>query len=232
MRVDYRKFAFVLLFVGISIIAERINFSQLWGANNQFFTLFQFFGPIAGGFLGMIWGPVSVLVAELINFVLLGKTISLLNLLRLLPMVIAAFYFGAVRDDRKWAKTTWAIAPICIAIFLAHPEGRAAWYFAIYWTIPLLAMLPSIRDYLFARSLGATFTAHAVGGALWIWSTNMTAAQWTALVPIVAYERLLFAIGIAVSYVIFTIVLDRIPAAAVLRLEKRYAFSRTRTQRV
>ena len=198
---NQRKVLFVALFTLLAILTERVNFSHLWGADNQFFTLFQFFGPIAGGFLGMVLGPMSVLAAELINFVLLGKAFTALNLLRLLPMVAAAFYFGALREDRKWAKSVWLISPLCIALFLAHPEGRAAWFFTLYWCIPFLTLVPKLKEWLFIRSLGATFTAHAVGGALWVWATSMTAAQWTALMPIVAYERALFAAGIAVSYV-------------------------------
>lgn len=210
MHPHKRKFIFFTAFVLLAILADRVNFSHLWGADNQFFTLFQFFGPIAGGFLGSIFGPISVLVAELINFVLLGKTFTVLNLLRLLPMVAAAFYFGSLREDRKWTKSVWLIPPICIAIFLAHPEGRAAWYFTLYWCIPFLTLVPKLKGWLFIRSLGATFTAHAVGGAMWVWATSMTAAQWTALMPIVAYERLLFAAGIAVSYVLFNTFLDTV----------------------
>lgn len=223
---QYRKLLFLALFIGLSVLAERVNFSHLWGADNQFFTLFQFFGPIAGGFLGSILGPLSVLGAELINFVLLGKAFTALNLLRLLPMVAAAFYFGALREDRQWAKSAWLIPPICIAIFLAHPEGRAAWFFTFYWCIPFLTLIPKLREWLFIRSLGATFTAHAVGGALWVWATNMTADHWIGLIPIVAYERLLFAAGITISYVLFTTLLDLVSERwtfKAVHLERKYA---------
>lgn len=222
----YRRLLFLVLFIGLSVLAERVNFSQLWGADNQFFTLFQFFGPIAGGFLGSILGPISVLAAELINFLLLGKAFTAINLLRLLPMVAAAFYFGALREERKWAKSAWLIPLLCIAIFLFHPEGRAAWFFTLYWCIPFLTLIPKLRNWLFIRSLGATFTAHAVGGAMWIWATNMAAAQWIALIPVVAYERLLFAAGIAVSYVLFTTLLDRVSERwtfGALHVERKYA---------
>ena len=54
---------FLLLFSVLSLIGMNINFSKLVGAENQFFTLFQFFGPIAGSFLGPIAGALSVLIA-------------------------------------------------------------------------------------------------------------------------------------------------------------------------
>ena len=231
---NQRKVLFVALFTLLAILAERVNFSHLWGADNQFFTLFQFFGPIAGGFLGMVLGPMSVLAAELVNFVLLGKAFTALNLLRLLPMVAAAFYFGALREDRKWAKSVWLISPLCIALFLAHPEGRAAWFFTLYWCIPFLTLVPKLKEWLFIRSLGATFTAHAVGGALWVWATSMTAAQWTALMPIVAYERALFAAGIAVSYVLFNTFLDKVAdrwTFGAVQIERAYTIKKLFAQR-
>lgn len=52
------------------------------------------------------------------------------------------------------------------------------------------------------KSLGATFTAHAVGGASWIWAFNLPPAIWNSLIPVVISERLLFATGIAISYVV------------------------------
>ena len=82
---------------------------------------------------------------------------------------------------------------------------------------------------MITRSLGATFAAHSVGGAFWIWTVPMAAGQWVALIPIVIYERLLFAGGIVISYVAFNAVLDwildvfkvKVPAH-VLRIEKRF----------
>ena len=70
----------------------------------------------------------------------------------------------------------------------------------MFWLIPVIAYFK--KDNLFIKSLGATFTAHAVGGAAWIWAFNLPAAVWNGLIPIVIAERLLFATGIAVSYVV------------------------------
>ena len=51
------------------------------------------------------------------------------------------------------------------------------------------------------KSLGATFTAHSVGGAAWIWIFNLKAPVWNSLIPVVISERLLFAAGIAASFI-------------------------------
>lgn len=220
---------FLALFIVLAALAERINFSALVGTENQFFTLFQFFGPIAGGFLGSVLGPLAVLLAELLNFVLFGKTFTLLNLYRLLPMVIAAFYFGSLKEKKQWAQANILIPALCILAFVSHPVGREVWYFSLYWLIPILARLKPLRNHLLARSYGATFTAHAVGGAAWVWTVPMTAGQWINLIPVVAYERLLFGAGIAVSYVIFNTVLDKVSEKTkqgVVQIEKKYVLGR------
>lgn len=201
-----KRLIFVALFTVLVFIGNKINFSALVGANNQFFTLFQFFGPIAGGFLGSVFGVAAVLFAEIIDFFVVGKEATLLNLLRLTPMLFAAYYFSTSK------KNFGIIVPlIAMAAFIYHPVGRQVWFFALFWTIPIIAkILPAkYSDNVIAKSIGATFTAHAVGGAFWVWTVKMTAQQWIALIPVVIGERLLFASGIAVSYIVLNAMLDK-----------------------
>ena len=63
-----KRVIFIAIFTILVLLGKQINFSPLVGADNQFFTLFQFFGPIAGGFLGSVFGVIAVLFAELIDF--------------------------------------------------------------------------------------------------------------------------------------------------------------------
>ena len=208
------------------LIGKQINFSPLVGADNQFFTLFQFFGPVAGAFLGPFFGVIAVAFAQLIDFFIIGKEASLINILRLSPMLFAAYYFGSKKKNLN------IIVPlIAIALFILHTVGREVWFFSLFWTIPIIAkLLPEkYSNSIIARSLGATFTAHAVGGAFWVWTIPMTAGQWVALIPIVIYERLLFAAGIAASYIAFNALLDKVldkfkikVPADVLRINKKF----------
>ena len=217
---------FIVVFTVLVLFGKQINFSPLVGAENQFFTLFQFFGPIAGGFLGSFFGVIAVLFAQLIDFFVVGKEVTLINLLRLSPMLFAAYYFGTKKKNLS------IIVPIiAIGAFVLHPVGREVWFFSLFWLIPIIAkLLPQkYSNSLISKSLGATFIAHAVGGAFWIWTVPMTAGQWIALIPIVIYERLLFAGGITISYVAFNALLDRIlnvfkikVPIDVLRIEKRF----------
>src|SRR3989338_1547490 len=222
-RLITRKgFLFLIVFSVLVFVGDRINFSKLIGAENQFFTLFQFFGPVAGAFLGPVVGVLSVLIAETSSYLMLSKAFTLINVLRLLPMLFAAWYFGTKKD-----KISFFVPVAAIILFVAHPVGRQAWFFSLFWTIPIIIkLLPKkYGDKLFLRSLGATFTAHAVGGAMWNYLVPMTPAAWVALIPIVIYERLLFASGIALSFIILNTILDKLGAktkAEYVNIDKRY----------
>lgn len=225
-----KRIYFVLLFLVLTYFANKINFSALVGAENQFFTLFQFFGPVAGSFLGPLFGIVSVLFAQIADFLVKGKEWQLISILRFLPMLFAVYYFSRGEMRSKIAK---AIIPlICIGLFIWHPIGRRAWIFSLYWLIPALAVIVPQKwpGQLFFKSFGATFTAHAIGGVIWLYTIPMTPGQWISLIPVVAYERFLFGLGIAGSYVALNTVLDyaiekfhlKVPSST-LFLDKCYA---------
>ena len=202
-----KGFLFLIIFSLLVFIGDRINFSKLVGADNQFFTLFEFFGPVAGAFLGPIVGVFSVLIAEVSSYLILGKAFALVNVLRLLPMLFAAWYFGTKKD-----KLSFLIPVIAIIMFIAHPVGRQVWYFSLFWTIPIIIkLLPKkYAEKVILRSLGATFTAHAVGGAVWNYVIIMTPGAWIGLIPVVIYERLLFACGISLSFILLNTLLDKL----------------------
>ncbi|MBU0526875.1 hypothetical protein KKE92_00180 [Candidatus Micrarchaeota archaeon] len=218
---------FLVLFTVLALVGMKLNFSTLIGEESQFLTIYQFFGPIAGGFLG-IWGAAAVLGAQLINWVLVGKEISILNLLRLLPMVFAAIYFSrnGVRGIKD--KLGLALPILAMLAFWFHPVGQQAWIYALFWVIPVIAKF--LPENLVLRSLGATFTAHAVGAVLWIWTVPMTAEQWLMLLPITAFERILFALGIAASYVVFVNILKAVDSVvdikSIINIDERYALWR------
>jgi hypothetical protein len=128
-------------------------------------------------------------------------------------MLFAAYYFGS-----KTMRLNVTVPMIAIIAFIAHPVGRHVWFFTLFWTIPIIVrMLPQrYANNVLLKSVGATFTAHAVGGMLWIWTVPMTAEQWILLIPVVIYERLLFAGGIAASYLALNAVFAK--ALAIMKL--------------
>ncbi|MBI5177501.1 hypothetical protein HY995_05450 [Candidatus Micrarchaeota archaeon] len=216
------KLLFFAIFTIAGLIASRMNFSQLLGAPNQFFTLFQFFAPVAGGFLGSAPGAAVILATQLADFFIGGKQFTLLNIARLAPLVFAAWYFGSGKNRLS------AIVPLAaIALFIAHPVGRQVWYFPlIFWSIPVALKL-FFPEHLLSKSLGSTLAAHAVGGVVWIYTLPTTPAFWTGLIPIVAYERTLFATGIASSYVVLNSVLSRVKVPQFVNVDRKMPLAAT-----
>lgn len=186
------KLSFICLFFLIGLIALQIPFTRLLGGNVKF-TLYDFLAPTAGSFLATIPGLLTVLLIQLINFLLHPDSFTgFASLIRIFPVLFAVFYFAKKR-------TANILIPLmAMVIFNLHPIGRSAWQYSLLWLVPLFAHF--YRKNLFLRSLGATFTAHAVGGALWVWAFGLSREMWLALIPQTLMERTLMAGGISVSY--------------------------------
>jgi len=220
-----KRIMFFVLFAALVLIAKQINFSSILGAENQAFTLFQFFGPIAGSFLGPVIGAGAILVSQVSEMLLFGKAFDFIALFRLTPMIFAAAYFGFYA--KKQFNYTAVIPLLAMIAFLLHPVGQQAWVYSLYWLIPVIATVFSKR--LFFRSLGSTFTAHSIGSVVWLYTFPSTPEFWLLLIPIVAVERLLFALGISVSFIGFTTVLSKLEnfiPEKVLSIDKRYTLSK------
>lgn len=186
---------FIIIFAVLGFIALQIPITQLEGSKAKF-MVYDAFAPVAGAFIGSLPGVVAVFFMQFINFLTHGAVIEDVGtIVRFFPMLFAVLYFA-----RK-SKFNLIVPVIAMIAFISHPIGRTVWYFTLFWTIPIIAYFLQDR-FLLARAFGATFTAHAVGGALWIWFFALPAPVWISLIPIVALERLFFALGICVSFVL------------------------------
>ena len=167
---------------------------------------------MTGAFIGSIPAVIAVLLMHSFNFFAHGAHIQDVGtIIRFFPMLFAVLYF-----TRK-GKLNILVPLIAIVVFLMHPIGREVWYFSLFWTIPIFAYF--LRDrFLFARALGATFSAHAVGGAVWIWAFALPVSVWNSLIPVVFAERLLFALGIMASYVLVNNLLYALEQKRILSL--------------
>lgn len=192
-KLNLRKALFLATFVALGFAAMQVPFSQLIGAEKLKFSLFDFYGPMAGAFFSSAIGLITVFVMQIINWAWRGFNLDLITLLRFLPMLMAVIYFSR---KSKWILLVPGLAMI---MFWAHPEGRGAWYYALYWTIPFLAYLAPAK-YMFARALGATFTAHCVGSVAFLYVMGLKSSIWISLIPVVWKERVLMAIGITVTF--------------------------------
>jgi hypothetical protein len=215
---EKKHLLFISIFTLLGLFALQVPFSRVLGSGVKF-TLFDFLAPTAGAFLGTPVGIVSVLLMQLINLLVHGiNNVGAASIIRLFPTLFAVAYFSKKRTVNLLIPMT------AILVFNLHPIGRSAWQYSMFWLIPIAAHF--FRKNLFVRSLGATFIAHAVGGALWVWAFGLTKEMWLALIPQTAMERTLMAAGIAVSYVILTNLLKALAKRKIFLyssyLEKRY----------
>lgn len=208
---------FVFVFTILGLIALQIPFTRLLGSNVKF-TLFDFLAPTAGAFIGTVPGVISVFLMQGINYIIHGSSFDVGGIIRLFPTLFAVAYFAKKRTFNV------VIPVLCIIAFNLHPIGRSAWQYSMFWLIPIAAHF--WRKNLFVRSLGATFTAHAVGGALWVWAFGLSKTIWLALIPQVMMERALMAAGISLSFVLFTNILQVLAKRKIfslfLPLERQY----------
>jgi len=184
------------VFVVLGLGALQIQLTNLAGSGAKF-TMYDAFAPIAGAFLGSVPGLITVFLMQFFNFLIHGADIlDNGTIIRFFPILFATLAFA-----RKNILLSWGVPLVAMIAFIAHPIGQTVWYFPLLWTIPMIAYF--FRDrFLLARALGATFTAHAVGGMLWIYTFHTPALVWQSLIPIVLMERFLFALGIAGSYLL------------------------------
>ena len=196
-----QKIFFVVIFTVLGLLAFQISISKIVGSS-QSFTLFELMAPIGGMFLGPIFGAISAFSVRLINIIFHRQTLDLVTVIRFLPAMLAAVYFGL-----KTRKTA-IIFPICIALFILNPIGRQAWLYSMIWLIPFVASF--FKKRLVLNSLGATFTAHAVGSTIFLYTIGLTPQIWLALIPTVFIERGVFTLGIWMSYLAMNTILDKI----------------------
>lgn len=214
MKSTRKKLLFLALFTLVGFASLQIPFNKIMGSNISF-TLFDFFGPMAGGFLGPVLGISSVLTVEVINLFIKHTPLTLGPVIRLFPTLFAVFYFAAISSKKYNGRWILAVPILCIAAFLIHPTGRQVPYYPVmFWFIPVFAYLK--RNNLFIKSLGATFTAHAVGSTAFLWAFNLPVEVWRSLPPVVVAERLLFATGIAASYIVVKFTLSYLTSKKVL----------------
>jgi hypothetical protein len=86
-----------------------------------------------------------------------------------------------------------------MVLFIAHPFGFYAAPYALYWLIPMVIYF-SRKKTVFLQALSATFIAHAVGSVIWLYLKALPTAVWLGLIPVVIFERLLYATFMTAVY--------------------------------
>ncbi|MGE0009231.1 MAG: hypothetical protein AB7F19_01710 [Candidatus Babeliales bacterium] len=187
-----RLASIITVVVGFSILEllSLLKINVLLGAKTAVFSGFSLGGPLVSLYTGMGFGAGLFLLRRMVHCVFMGT--SLLSPFSLyLPTFAAALYF---RSTSFWIRVATPL--LCMVLFIAHPVGGQAWFYACYWLIPVV--LYYTQQTQFTTALGATFVQHAVGSVLWLYIMPTTAAIWSGLLPFVAVERLVCALGMVI----------------------------------
>jgi hypothetical protein len=181
-------------------LSSFIKFSYIVGSQRLFFSGINIAGPLIGRYSGLGSFFLQLLKKSLrsnSSFLTLAYNFgqSFFNpLLYHIPTIVASgYWFSSNRLIRI------GIPSLCMILFIAHPVGREAFFYSLFWLIPLaIHCLPSQRA--LTEALGTTFTAHAVGSVLHLYIYQMPALYWWGLMPIVVIERSVFALGMTVVF--------------------------------
>lgn len=181
----------VLAWVGVFQLVSLLKINIFFGAKTAAFSGFALAGPLSLFYAGAGLGTIALVARRLLNVIFFGA--SLLGPFAFyVPTMAAGYYF----TSRSWL-IRLAVPLLCMALFMLHPVGGQAWFYALYWLVPVvLFFVPSRLQ--FTEALGATFVQHAVGSVLWLYFMPTTAAMWTALMPVVLIERILCATGMVI----------------------------------
>jgi hypothetical protein len=199
-----KKLIQALLVGAMGYVFQHISLWFMMGSSYLYFSGISLFGSLVGIYASLL--GLNILCGfSAMRWFLLQGFISPATCLSVyhIPTQLAALYWYALRTSKR-VRVLFALIPLsCIVLFGLHSEGRQAMAYTLYWFIPALTLIiPHNSRWLHA--LGSTFTAHAVGSVIWIWThSSMAAALWLGLIPVVACERILFATGIwAISYAV------------------------------
>lgn len=192
-----------VFFAVLSKLCAFFKVSFIIGSHYAFFSFSQTIMPLSGAFAGVAGSTIFFSLKMLIAFCMYA-TFPAYLLAYHVPGFFASLYWSS---SSKYLKTV--IPLLCMGAFIMHPVGSGAALYALFWLLPLIALW-GMKESIFSRALGSTFTAHAVGSVIWLYTVPMSADAWFALIPFVILERTLFVLGMMGGY----IVLEKTLAAA------------------
>lgn len=210
MKKYFVKFLVLVSFLLLFLFSALLKISFGLGSYKFFFTGINFILPLLGSFFSIFS---SMLI---IPIFFIFKKITLDGALTLgIPTLVATLNwsnFFNLNNNKIIKKEFFSfllnvILPLlAIILFIVHPVGKDAYLYSFYWFIPVIIYFVQKlknNNSIFLIALASTFLAHAVGSIIWLYSINMSSLQWLSLIPIVAVERLIFACGMSVNYLLF-----------------------------
>lgn len=184
-----------LQIVSSTILLQMLSLfkvNAIVGSKCAFLSGFGLAAPLIGVFGGLRLSAYVLVIRSLFKIMF---AISPVNpLLYHIPTFFASAYWTV-----SGPLIRLCIPALCMILFNLHPVGASAALYSCYWFIPLITSFFAERS-VFAKALGSTFTAHAVGSVLWLYWVPMSADMFIALLPVVIIERLFFASGMTLLF--------------------------------
>jgi hypothetical protein len=193
-----KRFISTTVYATLLKICSYARVSSIIGAKTMCFSLTHAIAPVWGMYAG-IRSSSMVFAIRTIMTLLWAQSYNTLLLACHIPTLAATCYLSLMRNPSNFRRGIAALCPIACAIaFICHPTGMQAVAYTSFWIIPVITAL--YGQSMFMHALGSTFTAHAVGSVIWLYTMPISATSWLALMPIVCLERLTFALGITTCY--------------------------------
>ncbi|MFH1831457.1 MAG: hypothetical protein ABH827_01510 [bacterium] len=188
------------------------------------FSLLNLIVPLAGSLFGFV-GATGLLFTFFVARKVLGFGLVTWGVPTLLASAKWAFDTNSnIKSAQSWVRSrvltqvlnflvSLVLPVLCMFLFMVHPVGQQAFVYSFYWVIPVIIYVVNALGLgkqggtkfsvgsIFLTALSSTFIAHAVGSVMCLYMVPMVAAQWLALIPVVALERFVFAAGSTVAYV-------------------------------
>ncbi|MFA6527103.1 MAG: hypothetical protein WCT20_01635 [Candidatus Babeliales bacterium] len=183
-------------------LGSMVKLGVMVGSHGLHFSCMTMIAPLMGAFFGVLpaFGILAVLFVVRSFVATTGLTVGLPTLCATVSWHVS----GASKE--RTTRIADVLLHVCLPVlsmivFCAATTGIACCY-ALYWLIPVAGYLARMRgvDSLFVQALSSTFIAHAVGSIIWLFVVPMSPVQWVALIPLVAVERFISAVGMTAVY--------------------------------
>lgn len=179
-------------FAGIQLI-RLCKVSYVIGSYHLFFSGINVAGPLAGAFS----------LAGITSASLFGWSLAQYGVASLFSTGLLMFHLPTFAASLYWSVKhpifRIGLPLLCMVIFNLHPAGSAAWFYSLWWLLPIACSFFTHRS-TFVTALGSTFTAHAVGTVIWLFVHPLSPSLYLSLMPVVLVERLTFASGMVMMY--------------------------------
>lgn len=227
--------ASIVTALGISLL-PTVKTSWVVGSYFKFFSAKQVLLPISGIFGTILASIFSIIKNFLISGFLYPTSFDgapvfsfFTNLLLFSgpAFYLSTLYLPTLAGSLYWSSYSWnfysaalirfGIPATCMLLFGLHPIIDASTFtYALLWLIPIAIYCVSLISQtafsraashsVFLQALGSTYTVHAVGSVLWLYSKPMAPALWLGLIPVAFVERLCFALAMtgthyAIAYI-------------------------------